>query len=813
MWFSDIRARAFGPLRDAELEFVEGLNIVHGPNESGKSTWHAALTMALCGKRRGSGRTKQERVFKAQHRPWTSMGDPDEEAPWQVRLGLMSSDGRHLEIDRELADNQTEVRDRGLGGRELPDEVPIVGGSPDGALLLGLDRETFPMTASVRQASILSDLAEPDALQKHLARAAAGSTKGTASEAIEGIKEFKKENVGLDRSNSTKPLRAARNAVDAAERDLIKVRSCRDDYLELVQKVKQKGRQVAELEARRDRAVAERDARRDRAVAERDARNTKQKADALMGKVEKLQGWARRFSGGDPSSRDLSGSGELASALGRVDNLPAPANTNLEPAEVLETRLADLDRQAVPQAPELTDVQKWVTPLRQPAPRPPPLAQRTITGPLIAGAVGLVAAVAVGVMSGPVYGVVVAGLASVTAWSLVRKARPSPRGDHGRAGVDAARAEARRLLDEWGLPHDPDAAVEETVRRSRDRGALSAQRDKIVRELQQRRELDEAEASRVRSHDEAWAKLRALVLDHGVKGSDDDVRRGAQEVVERLDQAQDQKNHDVAEWGRYQEALGGRSRQDWQSDADRARREADEARDRLDGLAAVVGDTSSEIIVLDGEIGRIEEKIRTDRDQASRDEGRLMQIDGAAVDVAAAEARLRDAAEKLERVERLQITLDFTLKFLEQAADKAHRLLAPKLKEQMSPWIPKVTGGSYAEVEVDPENLDVALVSASGDRRDARLVSRGTTEQVYLVLRLVLAQVLSADYEKCPVLLDDPTVHADAKRKIQILEYLLEAAADHQVIVFSQEEAVAEWARENLNPETGRLIELVPVDG
>ena len=175
--------------------------------------------------------------------------------------------------------------------------------------------------------------------------------------------------------------------------------------------------------------------------------------------------------------------------------------------------------------------------------------------------------------------------------------------------------------------------------------------------------------------------------------------------------------------------------------------------------------------------------------------------------MAAAEARLSEAQAELDRVERLVDTLDTTRDFLERAAEKAHMLVAPRLSGQMSRWIPKVTNGRYARVEVDPGDLSITLVTAAGERSDARLVSQGTMEQVYLVLRLVLAQVLSADHETCPVLLDDPTVHADANRKQQILDYLLAASKEHQVILFSQEQEVLDWAKNQLDGEV-HLIEL-----
>ena len=70
MRFDLVTAHAFGALRDAHLELRSGLNVVYGGNESGKSTWHAALYAGLCGRRRGHPR-KQDREFEKRRRPWS----------------------------------------------------------------------------------------------------------------------------------------------------------------------------------------------------------------------------------------------------------------------------------------------------------------------------------------------------------------------------------------------------------------------------------------------------------------------------------------------------------------------------------------------------------------------------------------------------------------------------------------------------------------------------------------------------------------------------------------------------------------------
>ena len=783
MWFSRIRARAFGPMKNQCLEFEKGMNIVHGPNESGKSSWHAAITVGLCGLRRGAGRTKAEHEFEVRYRPWDG-GDDD---PWFVQASVTLDDGRLIEIDRDLDNRKTDARRADLGGRAFND-LPMHDGSPDGSMLLGLDRETFPMTAAVRQASIVSDLDEPDALQQHLARAAAGGAGGTAAGALEKLDEYKRDHVGLDRKNSTKPLRAAKRAVSEDEANLEAAERAHREYLDLVSALQQHRREVKRLTSEKARVQAQ-----------RSLHVANQKAERLYEAVNKLDKWEKRFSGGDPSRGELPDLTELAQALGRVKSLPQSEATQLDPVDVLKARLPELGFPDSVSCPLLEDVERCVGQFQD---SDPPVDAKSATPVGLVAVVGLVAAGLVGVAIGLAYGVALAVLVLAASWAISRRVRRVRPAANGRVQREA-QSEALRQLDEWQLPHDPVAAVSEASRRIQAR----VNRTLLAQQIEQREAFDSREVQRRESHEDAWGKLRSLASTHGVKGDDHDLRARIEDTLRRHGAIQEQRDKEVGEWGRYQEALDGRTLQDWRDEDSRARTAEGKALRVLTALGTEPVDKSIGMDQLDSEIRRIREQLEAAGRQASEAQGALSRIDPASVDVASAEARLSEAEAELERVERLAATLDTTRYFLEEAAENAHQLLAPKLGTEMTRWIPQVTSGRYKEVQVDPGDLNVTLVTASDDRRDARLVSRGTTEQAYLVLRLVLAQVLSTGHETCPVLLDDPTVHADADRKQEVLDYLLAASKEHQVIVFSQEQEVLDWARKQPAGAV-RLIEL-----
>ena len=50
MIISRVEATAFGPLRNETLVLAPGFNVIHGPNEAGKSSWFKATYAALAGR-------------------------------------------------------------------------------------------------------------------------------------------------------------------------------------------------------------------------------------------------------------------------------------------------------------------------------------------------------------------------------------------------------------------------------------------------------------------------------------------------------------------------------------------------------------------------------------------------------------------------------------------------------------------------------------------------------------------------------------------------------------------------------------------
>jgi uncharacterized protein YhaN len=221
-------------------------------------------------------------------------------------------------------------------------------------------------------------------------------------------------------------------------------------------------------------------------------------------------------------------------------------------------------------------------------------------------------------------------------------------------------------------------------------------------------------------------------------------------------------------------------------------------------LAATAGDASPDHL----------ETLQRAADEAVREaahaEGSLAARRRDLASVAEAEEELASAAADLDRVQALERTLAVTRDFLARAQDRVHRDIAPVLAETVRRWIGPVTGARYTDVLIDPQSLEVRVRSAGGEWREATRLSHGTTEQVYLLLRMALAKHLTKPGESCPLILDDVTVQSDRTRTLAILDVLHAISREHQVILFSQEDEVLTWAEQSLSAPSDRIERLTP---
>ena len=154
----------------------------------------------------------------------------------------------------------------------------------------------------------------------------------------------------------------------------------------------------------------------------------------------------------------------------------------------------------------------------------------------------------------------------------------------------------------------------------------------------------------------------------------------------------------------------------------------------------------------------------------------------------------RDAyAAARERGLRQLTALRLAAEMIESASRITHRELAPRLAASLGARLDLLTASRYVDVNVDTDHFALALLARQRpDMVPLEAVSHGTRDQVALLLRLALCEVLGGAGERAPLLLDEPLLTADPERRDRFLEFLQELSATHQILVSTADPAMTE---------------------
>ena len=305
---------------------------------------------------------------------------------------------------------------------------------------------------------------------------------------------------------------------------------------------------------------------------------------------------------------------------------------------------------------------------------------------------------------------------------------------------------------------------------------------------------------------EAATRLRKAGAQVGVTADDSEDLAAALEQWragrERLLEEAGERNE---LWDRLQQLLGERTLDEFADAVAQRRLRADRLVNRAGAdifVEARTGRPSEETLE------DLRQEAEAAREDVLRAGGQLTEREHHLPSVADAEDALAAAERERARIARLKDTLDCTIGFLEEAQERVMRDIAPILTQTVLEWLPGVTEGRYTGCRIDPENLLVEVRTPGGRWRSAELLSHGTAEQVYLLLRFALSRHLTREGETCPLILDDVVGASDAVRKHAVLQTLDALSRSTQVILFTHEDDVRDWARENLTGSDARLIEL-----
>ena len=717
----------FGRLQNARLELGEGLNILEGPNEGGKSTWCAFLRAMLYGIPTRERDTKTAIAEKNRYQPWSGGAmEGAVELEWQGRDITLRRGPRGSTPFGAFSAVYT-----GTG-----EPVPGLTGENCGERLLGVPRAVFERTAFVGQSG--AAIAADSELEKRIAALVSSGEEEVSYSQVEGrLKEW------LRRRKYNKS-----GLIPKLEGELEVI----DDTLARQERSR---RQAREAGAEREKLVERRDALRERLWAWRSRENVEkrrrwQQAQSALEAARAEEAALAAEVGAAPDRETLrSAQGDLA-YLHTLDSNLRLAQNQVQPARAAAqaARAAAED----PLFPDMTPDQAWqqASRDREAAASGPARPAGWVTALLVLGfvaAAGLFTAGAVleqWVMMAPAIVLLVAagltatirGARHAAAQRRYETARAALLARYGAQFPDDILARANDYRERYTAAQEAERklqAVEDSARN------LAGQREELKAGLL---ELVHTFAPEVKDTFGVSAALsRALNL--AEKLSNARVRlEGAERLAESLEKPEEGE-----------ETAGSGTEDPGEVDSK--------------ALAA-------QIAALEGEIARVSGDLAMAR-------GELSSLG----DPDLFEARRGELTEELARRREEYDALALALEGLNEANAQLQERFSPAINRSAGAILAQLTGGKYDKVTLTRE------FEASAEEKDgvlprrALVLSQGTAEQLYLAVRLAICDLVLSGGERVPLVLDDALDAFDDRRAALALDYLRRAAAERQILLFT----------------------------
>lgn len=161
--------------------------------------------------------------------------------------------------------------------------------------------------------------------------------------------------------------------------------------------------------------------------------------------------------------------------------------------------------------------------------------------------------------------------------------------------------------------------------------------------------------------------------------------------------------------------------------------------------------------------------------------------------IAVIEEKLGTAKSRLDYYLRQEQVYNLALQKLKEAISHTAKSVQSKVSEYIEKYLPVITAGRYKDARL-LENFSLEVFSSEkNDWLDpTSALSAGTVDQIYFVTRLALIKTLHPA-DSLPIILDDPFVTFDAKRREQAGVILKELMQNHQILFFSHYLEYEEW--------------------
>ncbi len=777
--------KGFGRFSQQVLVPGPGLNLVYGPNESGKSTLMAFVHAMFFGLRGGRRARQGELSALRRYEPWSG-------GPYQGILWYELANGDAFRVGRNFSRGTVHLQDahhNDISGHFALDRET---GPLFAQAQLGLDGDAFLHSVMVRQSqTVLEPAARRNLMDSLIRMRELGQEVTGFRQAETALKQALLERVGSARS-TVRPLDRILERLETLEREAGEVRRQREESKSLSRLTVDQAERVAALAARQAVLQQERTVCRDTLAAAERARQrgreriARERVRTLDLRLKALEQEARMLTGRIAANRQ--GGAVDAATLAR---LPFDLERLLE----LRPPEASAAGSGLPETPLGNDFLSEVPLPAEPGDRKRPRARRSgvmSAIALTAGGVALVpgllwssllpadlAAQWAGDTLQPA--LVIGGgmlvLAGVVGLLLSRRA--------GRQLPAASRATGRTPGTVLPEAHPRVRPAEDTGEAARVRSRLEARVQAVFAQagipetgtLQDRLEWLQSAAAQLQAD-------RARLAENGMRS---ETLRSERESLSRMLPPE-------AVWADAAEGVSSDAVEGMPPDASEAVTphmvtpavEPDASGAGTDGLDEA--EAGQRLPLLQEELDMVSEQLTEARLTLASLETRL--------DRMPREDRLQQIVEEMDRLTARRDALasygealGVALEELRAAAGQLQQGVSPRLDGLAGGILSDITNGRYTRLGTDDQLAVHVEVPETPEAPVVAALSGGTSDQVWLSVRLAAAQMLEPGKEPLPLFLDEPFAQYDQSRTRAALEWLHTVAQSRQVFLLTCRES------------------------
>jgi len=165
-------------------------------------------------------------------------------------------------------------------------------------------------------------------------------------------------------------------------------------------------------------------------------------------------------------------------------------------------------------------------------------------------------------------------------------------------------------------------------------------------------------------------------------------------------------------------------------------------------------------------------------------EQQIRMLEAKYVDMAQLEEDLEILVEKRRTIEKQKKALEFALNKIIEVSNKIQREFAPQLNHEISNIMGLITEGRYTRVRIDEDLNVMTEVPETRQIKNVANLSSGTVDQFYLGLRIALAKMM-AEGRQLPLMMDDSFVQYDDLRLKKAMEFLIVLGQQQQIMIFT----------------------------